>query len=170
MPGKGKYSLYVSRRDAKSHLYERLFPGTQKITPPYKGLSQGQAVTVANDMGDKYLRGGDSGVQQGDPMTMGNVAIDYSGAPDTAKIEWKNPGDPINGYLPDITSPGPGKVAGTDKDHVGDDAKALKEIPGQVKSGYVASEDSRSPSETSNKVHDNNSFTNSKMTYAKSGA
>ena len=170
MPGNGKYSLYVAPKGVKSRMYESLFPGTSRTSPPYKGLSEGQAVGVANLSGDKYLRGGDKGIQQGDPMTLGNVAINFSHAPDTSTIEWKKPGDPIDGHVPDITSPGPGKTEGTNKDHAGDDLALLKKIPKQLKAGYVVTDDTKSPSSTSEKLHDNNSFTNSKMTYAKSGA
>lgn len=170
MSGKGKYSVYAVDRSVKSSFYESLFPGTSKISPPYFGLSQADAVTVANASGQKYLRGGDFGVQNGDPLTVGDVSFMYDAAPDTSAVEWKTPGDPINGYLPDITSPGPGKVDGVDKIHSKSEMVDVNKIPEHLRPGYVPTAGTRSPSETSTKIYENNSLGSSKMTYAKSGA
>lgn len=170
MPGNGKYSIYAVDRSVKSLLFERLFPGKKNISSPYAGLTQAEAIIVANEAGQEYLRGGETGIQNGDPLTVGSVSLAYSGAPDTTKVRWGSPGDPINGYVSDITSPGPGKTGGVDKNHVKDDLDELRKIPERLKPSYTPTEDTRSPSETSGKIHGNNSLKNSKMTYAKSGA
>ena len=44
--------------------------------------------------------------------------MDYVDAPDVsaaADDAWKNPGDPANAYVPDLSSPGPGKTDPSDK-------------------------------------------------------
>lgn len=44
------------------------------------------------------------------------VALNFAGAPNTADVKWTQAGDPSNPYAPDITSPGPGKTEGLQKD------------------------------------------------------
>lgn len=169
MPGRGKYTKYVPERNTKSLMLERLFLGTNKASPPYAGMEQAAAVLTSNAAGDVYLRGGESSLQRGDPATFGTVAMNYSGAPDTTTVTWNKPGDPAGPYVPDITSPGPGKVEGVDKTHAAD-AYEVKGIQKDLKPDWVPSSDTQSPSETSKKIHDNSSFKFSKMSYAKSGA
>ena len=43
------------------------------------------------------------------------VDLDFKGSPNLDDVKWTNAGDPANPYTPDISSPGPGKTAGTDK-------------------------------------------------------
>lgn len=57
-----------------------------------------------------------NGVQQGDlGMFPTGVLSGYGGSPDVTTVKWINAGDPANPYAPDITSPGPGKTDGKDK-------------------------------------------------------
>lgn len=58
------------------------------------------------------------GIQAGDSgMGLGSVDLSFGGAPDITKVAWAVPGDPANGYIPDVQSPtaGPGHTQGTDK-------------------------------------------------------
>jgi len=64
-----------------------------------------------NQAGDSYWSVGPSGLV----LKNGLVQFGFVNAPDVSKVVWKNPGDPMNPYMPDITSPGPGLTEGTDK-------------------------------------------------------
>lgn len=69
------------------------------------------------------------GIQAGDlQMFPTGVDLTFGGAPDTSKVKWVNPGDPANGYIPDVTSPtaGPGHTQGTDK--TGDPTGTIPQI------------------------------------------
>ena len=72
------------------------------------------------------------------------VTKDFSGAPNKADVEWKNAGDPANAYAPDITSPGPGKTEGKQKDSNPD---LSAEDFGRPSAGTT--DNTRSPSATS---------------------
>lgn len=134
MSGKGKYTKYVPERDTKpgtkgnsdTALLEKMYKGGA-VSPPFYGLTRSDAVDEANGRGNRFLRAAfEAGnVQQGDPdyfpkgVDMTYKASEAAGnvysAPDLGAIKWKQPGDPANGYFPDITSPGPGKTDGVDK-------------------------------------------------------
>jgi len=69
------------------------------------------------------------GIQMGDlGMFPTGVDLTFGASPDVSKVKWVNPGDPANGYIPDITSPtaGPGHTQGTDK--TGDPTGTIPEI------------------------------------------
>jgi hypothetical protein len=74
------------------------------------------------------LQAGDSGMfPQGVNLTF--TPVDPNLIPDVSKVAWKNAGDPINGYVPDITSPskGPHHTDGASKDQK-PDAAVLAEV------------------------------------------
>lgn len=151
MPGNGKYTKYAPDATTAHTLLNKLFRTTNtQVAPPTQDLVgkelQARAAVIALATA-KVVQGvgglqPSDGVQQGDPMLFPQgVNIDFSGKlasiqpPDTSEgkdVVWKNPGDPANSYMPDITSPGPGKTSGLDK--TVDPQIAVKDI----KPNYVA--------------------------------
>jgi hypothetical protein len=122
MPGKGFYTTFNSpKTDPKKLLLEKMFKGggESNITPPFIGLDNAESRAVAVDTANKILRAeATGGVTLGDPgFFPDGVDLAFTGQkasisiPDkvaTADDAWNKPGDPANGYVPDITSPGPG--------------------------------------------------------------
>jgi hypothetical protein len=122
----GKYTTYVGGGAKASHtLLSKLYPNSPLAAP----LSNGdetkaqqivQAIAVSNP-GPLPNGGGiqpASNFQAGDlGMFPTGVNLAYARSPDVSKVKWTNPGDPANGYIPDISSPsaGPGHTEGTDK-------------------------------------------------------
>lgn len=109
-PGSGRYTTYVPVTTAKTTRLQKLFPGG--MSELYDGESSNasaaakaatRAVGVLNGVGDPDLFGA-------------GVDLKYGDAPDTTEVEWKNAGDPATAYFPDLSSPGPGKTDGVDKD------------------------------------------------------
>ena len=109
-PGSGRYTTYVPVNTEKTTRLKKLFPGG--LYDLYEGeSSNAAAATKAAARATKVLNG------VGDPDMFGQgVDLTYGDAPDTTKVEWKNPGDPATPYFPDLTSPGPTKTDGVDKD------------------------------------------------------
>lgn len=143
MAGKGKYTTYNTPASDRKSFFEKLFKGgpfagmdqAAAIDPK----REGSPVKMGNDIlrginfaGDSASGGGvahtakDGIIDTGD-LAIGKVDLTFLGrvgiaggftAPDTHEgkdVTWKNPGDPANSYVPDITSPGPGKTDGKDK-------------------------------------------------------
>jgi len=142
-PGSGRYTTYVPVTTEKTTRLKKLFPGGGSDL--YDGeSSNANAAVKASQRAVKALNG------IGDPDMFGQgVDLLYGDAPDTTDVEWKNPGDPATAYFPDLTSPGPGKTEGVDKDV----------NPGlsvtDVKSNFDAANPSvntTSPSATSNRL------------------
>lgn len=168
MSGTGKYTQYAPTATTAHTLLDKLFTSKDaKQFSPVQGLvgkeTDARNATLALATAKVVLGVGgiqpSDGVQQGDAsMFPQGVNLDYSGKlasiqpPDTAEgkdVVWKNPGDPANSYMPDITSPGPGKTDGKDKDT--NPTIAVKDIkpayvPGAPDTG------TRSPSVTDGKV------------------
>lgn len=111
MSGQGKYTVYAPPANDKNTLMAKLYPAAPTAELVGKE-TEARVATV--DLARTHLT---PAVQQGD---MGyfpqGVQMDYQGAPDLTTVEWTNAGDPSNGFFPDISSPGPGKTDGTDKD------------------------------------------------------
>jgi len=128
----GRYTSYVGGGAATvAHaLLSKLFPGgplaTQVANGDEKGaqaLAQASATAkVTNGVGGLQPTGG---VQAGD-LGMFPSGVDLSfnynignppnSSPDVSTVKWTKAGDPANPYTPDITSPGPGRTDGVDKD------------------------------------------------------
>ena len=177
MAGFGKYTTYVPSRDTKSgtkgtsdtSLLEKMYKGDSTTSPPFYGLTDAQAINSANSRGNQYLRAAldSKHIQQGDPgFFPKGVDMTYKtdsatgatiSAPDQTKFVYKNPGDPANGYLPDITSPGPGKMEGTDK--VTDSAVA-KTLGAHIKPNLVpgTTPGTATPLNSSTGVYEKNLF------------
>ena len=111
-PGSGRYTTYVP---VKSDRSERLFKLFKFGAPDIYGGAESNAkaaeVTAATA---KTLF---NGVVAGDPDMFGpGVSLKHATAPNTTEVKWNKAGDPANPYVPDLTSPGPGKTDGTEKD------------------------------------------------------
>lgn len=164
MSGTGKYTKYAPTATDAHTLLNKLFHSSDPTKKsPVQDLvgkeDDARAATIALATAKVVAGVGgvspSDGVQQGDASIWPQgVSLDFSGKlasiqpPDTAEgkdVVWKNPGDPANSYVPDITSPGPGKTAGLDKDK--DPGIAAKDI----KPNYVPAAPgtgTRSPSKT----------------------
>ena len=109
-PGSGRYTTYVPVKSPKSERLFKLFKfGAPDI---YGGAESNDTAAAAVVERAKSVRDG-----QGDKDMFGaGVSLEYANAPDTTEVKWERAGDPANPYVPDLTSPGPGKTDATDKD------------------------------------------------------
>jgi hypothetical protein len=128
-PGKGRYTTYVGKASARNTLLWKLF---NKKAPNDAGVFYGgqepsdnnaaaaavTAVATAPVNGEGV--GGlipSNGQQVGDVgMFPTGVDLTYGKAPNLSDVKWNVAGDPANPYAPDISSPGPGRTQGIDKD------------------------------------------------------
>ncbi len=136
-PGKGRYTVYVPKKSARRNFLEKIFKGdgsdfvptvgSIQHAPPFIGMDQTDAIQAAAKFGNEILRAtATDGITPSDPgMFPEGVDLKFTGRgsgvdiPDTAAGKdglWNRPGDPANSFVPDITSPGPGKTGGLDKD------------------------------------------------------
>jgi hypothetical protein len=112
MSGQGKYTVYAPESNAKNNLLAKLFPNSP--TAQYVGKEVDYRSVVVSQ-GNENLK---KGLQAGDSYFGPGVDMDYSGSPNVLSKSdgaWQKPGDPANSFTPDLTSPGPGKTEGTDK-------------------------------------------------------
>jgi len=109
-PGSGRYTTYLPVNSEKTERLSKLFKGgSNELYGGAKSNTDAAAAAVA------VAKSNRKGV--GDPDMFGaGVSLVYAEAPDTSEVGWKNPGDPANPYVPDLTSPGPGKTDGVQKD------------------------------------------------------
>lgn len=133
-PGSGRYTTYLPVKSAKTDRLSKLFKGG--LSGLYDGKEgNSEAAKAAVDVAKKVLSG------QGDKDMFGNgvdlgFGVNNGTVPNTADVKWTKAGDPANGYTPDISSPGPGKTEGVEKDA---DPKIL---PEDIKPNF----DSKNPS------------------------
>ena len=113
-PGSGRYTIYLPTKTLKTDRLSKLFKGG--LGGLYNGKENNsdaakEAVTIAksvfNGQGDKEIFG--NGVDLGYGVNNGTV-------PNTADVKWSKAGDPASPYFADLSSPGPGKTDGVDKD------------------------------------------------------
>mgnify|MGYP001595556627 CR=1 FL=1 len=160
MSGKGKYTTYAPAANNKNTLLNKLFKGNSTVPNPLADLV-GKEDDVRQQTVARAKTFLTPDVQQGDPgMFPNGVNMTFVGdsngvtAPDLTKVEWDSAGDPANPYAPDITSPGPGKTAGSDKDVDPDisveDLKGPGYVPGSPGTG------TKSPTQTSEAIVTNN--------------
>lgn len=171
-PGKGRYTTYVPVKSPRRSFFEKLFKGdgtawepvvgSSGEVPAFLGLDQQEAAIAASKVGNGILRGEDNnGIVEGDPHFFPQgVDMKFTGrtaeiqAPNTTAGKdgmWTKAGDPANSYVPDLSSPGPGKTSPLDKSV---DPKITSE---DIKPNYVpAGPDTgtKSPSVTSGKLFD----------------
>ena len=146
MPGQGKYTVYAPESNEKNLLLGKLFPASP--TSKYVGDEKNYRELVVN-AGNQYLM---PIVQPGDAFFGPGVNLNYGEAPNIlagAEGAWKNPGDPANSFTPDLSSPGPGKTDGTDKNS-DPGIKAADIKPSYVPGG--PSTGTRSPAEHAKKI------------------
>lgn len=183
MPGKGKYTTYnVPATDPKKPLLEKMFKGAGDNTPPFIGLDQQKATAEAVARGNNILRAkewagagenplpaGDGIVDSGD-IGFGKVDLTFQGrglaitppntlidSADGKAIGTGLAGMPASPYFPDITSPGPGKTEGVDKEGAG--PIAPQEVRPQLNfDPKTATVNTRAPFATSKKVYDANTL------------
>lgn len=171
MPGKGKYTTYTgvgSDYPSKMVRLSRLFPGN-----PFDDKNEQEARQFVNTSGEVYLRksteNGILDVTSADP-SIGKIDLKFSGGPNTMPgkdVKWESAGDPAFSYVPDITSPGPGKTEPTDKNI--DPQIAPQDIPGEEDwDTSTTTEGTRSPHEAGTAVFDANSLLLDKMQLGKS--
>lgn len=126
MSGQGKYTQYAPPASDKNTLLNKLFhSGDATAKPVVQDLvgketdARAAIIEIAKNVLAPNHQTGDSG------YFPAGVDLDYSGKsasvqpPDTAEgkdVKWSKAGDPANSYIPDITSPGPGKTDGLSKD------------------------------------------------------
>lgn len=166
-PGSGRYTTYVPVSSAKNTLLNKLF---NEKAANGKGIFYGttsnvvsntdaakEAVSKATAIVTSGVGGllPSDGKQAGDlGMFPNGVDLTYQGTtlttvPNLNDVKWTKAGDPAIPYAPDVSSPGPGRTEGIDKD-VNPDLKVsdFKQnyVPAAPGTGTV------SPSTTSEKV------------------
>lgn len=186
-----RYTVFSPPASAKNTLLRKLFaahalsgdgPGTvppQMLLDPGKETEVLAAVRalatapVVNGVGGLLPS---DGIQQGDPaMFPKGVDITFAGrlldspnsAPDVANVKWTNAGDPANPYVPDISSPGPGKTDGVDKNT--DPQIATTDIHPNYIVGQPNSS-TREPLVTAAKIAETNNSLDKQLTRGNSGA
>lgn len=170
MSGKGKYTTFNAPASPRKSFLEKCYAGDSSVTPPFQGMDQTKAIDPKNvdsavARGNAILRAAASG-----GITAGDVGhfptgvdLSYTGATATVSIpdkvagsedSWKKPGDPANSYVPDITSPGPGKTEGIDK------AVNPKISSADIKQNIVPGTDdnTKNPSDAGTKLYDANTL------------
>lgn len=154
----GKYTTYVGGAATAAHtLLSTLFPNAPFASQLANGdevKAQAAVIAVATSNPGADPNGGGlqpvGGIQAGD-LGMFPVGVDLTFAgslvsapnspPDVASVKWTNPGDPANGYMPDVTSPtaGPGHTLGTDK--TGDPTATIPQLTAESTVGDGFGED-----------------------------
>jgi hypothetical protein len=147
MPGKGKYTTYNEVKSPKKDFRDSLFKGG-----PFNGLSAEDVKTQVVANGNKILRAGETGgITKGDPnMFPNDVDLSYSGeglpfGPANGNVPTDRAGDPMNTFVPDVSSPGPGKTDGVDKDPALNPKKTPEDYKKTHDGVYVPSANTRLP-------------------------
>lgn len=170
-PGSGRYTVYVPVSSTRNALLAKLFNDRAgSIAAIYGATYQKEqakaaeeAVKTATAVVDAKGVGGlfpSDGKQVGDAqMFPTGVQFGFGGAPNLSDVKWdtatsasrtgtpSKAGGPANPYMPDPSSPGPGRTEGVQKDV--NPEISVKDVKG---SGYVPGgldANTTSPSETS---------------------
>jgi len=111
-PGSGRYTTYVPVKSDKNNRLSKLFNKASTAGDIYNSAeNNSKAADVAVATAKSVFTG------EGDKDMFGKgVSLSYGEAPDTVEVKWNKAGDPANPYAPDLSSPGPGKTDGVDKD------------------------------------------------------
>jgi len=181
MSGKGKYTTYNTPASARKTFFENLFKGSPFAgfdqTTAMDPSKDGSPVKMGNDIlrggnfaGDSASGGGtahtskDGIVDTGD-VAFGKVDLTFKGGGDSTQtppnthegkdVKWTGAGGPANSYVPDISSPGPGKTEGDQKTvDPGIKTTDIKKDFDPAK----ASVNTTSPSDTGKKLYDANTL------------
>jgi hypothetical protein len=132
-PGRGRYTTYVQpgpnpRNTLLWKLFNKKAPNDAGVfyggQEPTDNVAAANAVVaratanVVNGVGGLFPA---NGIQSGDhDMFPNGVKLTFADAPDLddpqTGVKWSRAGDPANPYVPDLSSPGPGRTNGIDKD------------------------------------------------------
>jgi hypothetical protein len=179
MPGKGKYTVYNTNNSSKKEHLSRLFSGTPGSTnPPFLGKNSEEALAEAVEIGNNILRARstDGIISTGDPAwgtEGGKVDTAYRGlyassTPPTGDFQPTRPGDPMNAFIPDISSPGAGKsgenaseigevrVEGTDKLEERNPKLTPSEYLGTRGKSFVPTQGTQQPGNLGSTIFDKN--------------
>ena len=116
-PGSGRYTIYLPVKSLKTDRLSKLFKGG--LGGLYDGKETNAEAAAAAVLVAKSVLNG-----KGDQDLFGNgISLSYGDSPNTADVKWNKAGDPANPYVADLTSPGPGKTAGTENIKPGFDSK-----------------------------------------------
>lgn len=159
MSGQGKYTTYAPPMSEKNTLLNKLFKSKDLVQrPPTQDLvgketdAIAATIAIAKEVLTPTNQSGDLG------HFPNGVKLDFSGtplnehAPDTAEgkdVKWTKAGDPANSFVPDVSSPGPGKTEGSDKDV--DPEVAVKDLKPNYVQGAPGT-GTKSPTSTSAKI------------------
>lgn len=117
MSGNGKYTVYAPPASDKNTLLNKLFHSNDATEKPIVQDLVGKEEDARNAVVEVAKTNLTPPHQAGD---MGyfpaGVDLDFRNAPKTEDVKWAAAGDPANPYVPDLSSPGPGKTEGADKD------------------------------------------------------
>lgn len=111
MPGVGKYTKYAPAASDKNLLLSKLFSSspTAQFVGKENEARQATVAIAKTHLTPAHAEGDASVYPTG-------VDLTFSGSPSAEDVKWSAPGDPANGYVPDLSSPGPGKTNALDKD------------------------------------------------------
>ena len=159
-PGTGRYTTYVPVASPRNTRLRELFNSraannagafygavdeTDNINAAAAAVSRATANVNAQGVGGLLPA---DGQQAGDTgMFPTGVKQGYGGAPDITDVEWKNAGDPANPYVPDLSSPGPGKTSPIDKN--ADPGLSVTDVKGETYVPGAPGTGTTSPSVTS---------------------
>lgn len=126
MSGNGKYTVYAPPASDKNNLLNKLFHSSDAVEKPVVQDLVGKEEDVRKAI-IEIAKANLTPVHQAGDLGYfpSGVDLDFSGKsasvqpPDTAEgkdVKWTRPGDAATSYFPDISSPGPGKTDGLDKD------------------------------------------------------
>ena len=152
MPGKGTYTKYSDDNSPRKVFLNKLFPEN----PGYKGSAynhydNAKAKSMIVEEGNKVLR---ARYQSGDPeMFPKGVDMSYGGkyassTPPNENHETYEPtrdGDPMNAFVPDISSPGVGKTEGVEKELANNPKSTPQEYAESIGGSYVEGPGTRMP-------------------------
>jgi len=117
MPGTGKYTQYAPPATDRNVRLNKLFRSDDDIQRPITQDLVGKEDEVRMVIVEMAKQALQPAHQTGDLQHFPEgVDMHFQNSPDLETVEWTRAGDPANSYAPDISSPGPGKTAGTDKD------------------------------------------------------
>lgn len=161
----GKYTTYVGGSATDAHkLLSKLYPASPFAVPLTAGDEAAAQAIVQTIAVAKVVKGvggiqPSDGVQAGDlGMFPNGVKLGFGDSPDVTQVKWVNPGDPASPYIPDVTSPGPGKTQGRDK--VVDPTSTVPGIIAESTTDDVVGQNLRDPSNDGPAIYKNNTLGN----------
>lgn len=155
-PGSGRYTKYVPTASDRNTRLSKLFNKRAGDQGAIYGVADQFDLAAAAAAAVKTAIDPDKGLFPSDGTQVGDidmfpkaVNLNFSDAPNVKEVKWTKAGDPANAYVPDLSSPGPKKTSGTDKN-------SNPEIAARdVKPDYlvgVAGSGTESPSDASPKL------------------